>query len=453
MSVLEDTFKKCLPLLLVPVNELADGDMSQVNAVIKLKKMFAKNPYSAMWAKKAENYRKVIESLGFTVDATDYQELTAIMDPLLDALTLYEGKVYKKAPEIKRVRTGKTSDKRPEIMTDVCIFHSEKEFIDAIMNCGKESVIAFGAIAPFNYMRHDDMYEAVNGIYDERKRNMMRNDNLSPEEYDMSIYEHGRYIALGVKSSETMWIMHMPYSHDMYSSLSNPDSMYCYGERAGYAPYQVFFKEPVSAEKDTSFLAVPKKGFRLTEIMDEMQKVWLPVFLEETVNKFFKSIPEAKDVYLPEEIIAKKGSYEIIPVRSTALVQANLVFDIPAPEEVISNEADVLTLIHHFGITEEWIKDYPVLPKEIGTEEKLREIFLKNVSRAYEHEVRKIAKKLLEEQGEQLRSDITDALFADEAGPIAEAACKGKLSGFTETFIDGKVAITKDWRGRTEEKT
>lgn len=247
MSVMEDTFKKCLPLLLVPVQEVADGDMSQILAVQKLRKLFAENPYAVMWSQKAESYKKVIESLGFTVNVTDYQDLTAIMDPLLDALTLYV-----RVPKIKRVRNGKESKMRPDVMTDVCIYHSEKEFVDAIMGCGRKSVIAFGAIAPYEYMNNDDMYEAVNGVYWERKRNIMKYENITEEEYDMSICDYKRYIALGVKSGDTMWIVKMPYSIDMYSHLDDPESMYSGGKRAGYAPYQVFFKEAPAAKKKTA---------------------------------------------------------------------------------------------------------------------------------------------------------------------------------------------------------
>ena len=446
MSVLEDTFKKCLPLLLVPVQEVANGDMSQITAVQKLKKLFAENPYSAMWSEKAENYRKVVESIGFTVNVSDYQDLTAIMEPLLDALTLYRGGEHFRAPVIRRVRSGKTSQNRPDIMTDVCIYHSEKEFVDAVMGCGRESVIAFGAIAPFNYMKNEDIYEKCNGYFNERKRNVMRNDGLTPDEYDMAVCDYRRYIALGVKSADTMWIMGMPYHKDSGSNLDDPDSMFYYGKRAGYAPYQVFFKEPPAAEKDTTFLAVPRKGYRLSEIMDEMQKMWLPVFLEETVDRFFNNQPEAEDIFLPEEISASGGSYSIIPLQNSLLAETKLVFDVPAPESALSEDAEALTLIAHYGITKEDIKEYPVLPKEMGSEEKLNEIFLSYVKMAYEAEIKNHAKKSLEEK-ERLRNDITNSIFSGDTG-IIERAKAGKFKSFGKELVDGTVTEKEQWNGQ-----
>lgn len=447
MSVLEDTFKKCLPLLLVPVQEVADGDVSQITAVQRLRKLFAENPYSAMWSEKAEQYRKIIESLGFTVNVSDYQDLTAIAEPLLDALTIYQGSDGYLVPKIERVRTGELSQKRPDVMTDVCIYHSEKEFVDAVMSCGKESVIAFGGIAPLNYMINDDIQEKVRG-FNERKSNVMRNDSITSEEYDMSVCDYKRYIALGVKSKDTMWIMCMPYRKDYYSSLDNPNSMFYYGKRAGYAPYQVFFKEPPAAEKDTAFLSVPRKGYRLAEIMDEMQKIWLPVFLEETVEKFFVSQPDAQDVYLPEEISANCGSYEVVPLWNTLPAEVKIVFDIPAPETVFAEDNMALTMIEHYNITREDIKEYPVLPKEMDTEEKLRDKFLSYVKMAYEAEIIKHAQKSLEEK-DKLRASITDSVFSDSAA-IVGRAIKGDLDAFSETLIDGTIIEEKDWAGRID---
>lgn len=452
MSIMEDTFKKCLPLLLVPLEELSNGDMSQIKAVEKLKKLFTENPYAAMWTEKSEKYRKVIESLGFSVDASDYQELTAIMDPLLDALTIYQGKT---APKIKQVRPGKTSKSKPEIMTDVCIYHSEKEFTDAIMGCGKDCVIAFGAIAPFNYMITDHMYEYIHGIYDERKRNTMEHEKLTAQEYDMSICDYRRYITLGVKSGEKMWLMKMPYYRGTYSNLSNPDSMYCYGKRAGYAPYQVFFKEPLATEKETTFLPIPKKGYRLCEIMDEMQKVWLPVFLEETINKFFRDMPEAENVIFPEEIIAKSEVYEISPVKMNALTnKVQLVLTVPEPEEIFTDTDNkaIMTLIHHFSITSAHIKNYPVLPNEIGTEEQIRIKYLENIKAAYENEVKKCVQKVLEEQECILKINIANALYDTQAETVAKAALIHALDSFTDVKIDGTIAKATDWNGRIKEE-
>lgn len=262
----------------------------------------------------------------------------------------------------------------------------------------------------------------------------------------MSVCDHRRYIALGVKSKDTMWIMCMPHYNGAYSNLGNPSSIFHYGERTSYAPYQVFFKEPPAAEKDTTFLAVQRKGYRLSEIMDEMQKIWLPVFLEETVDRFFNNQPEAEDIFLPEEISANGGSYSIIPLQNSLLAETKLAFDVPTPESVFSEDAATLTLITHYRITKEDIKEYPILPKEMGSEEELNEIFLSYVKMAYEAEIKNHAKKSLEEK-ERLRNDITNSLFSDNTG-IIERAKAGKFKSFAKELVDGTVTEREQWSGQ-----
>ncbi len=60
------------------------------------------------------------------------------------------------------------------------------------------------------------------------------------------------------------------------------DGKYYTGCRAGYTPYEIFYKAPLEAEADCTFLAVPEKRDLPEELMDEQQKVWFPVFVGET---------------------------------------------------------------------------------------------------------------------------------------------------------------------------
>ena len=172
-----------------------------------------------------------------------------------------------------------------------------------------------------------------------------------------------------------------------------------------------------------------------------MQKIWFPVFLEETVEKFFKEEPKAEDVFLPEEIAAKTGKYEIVPARLSLPAVSQLVFDIPSPDDVFVNDEDELALIRHFHINTESIQNYPVLPKKMDTEEKLRNVFLKNVRTAYKNEIKKCVENAVQEQKGELRMNITDGIFSD-GEPIIERARNGKLNGFMTVLIDG-VSMVK----------
>lgn len=137
MSVLEHTFNLCFPLLLARIEDLIAQDGLQIERVKKIQKIFQDNPYNALWAQKANQYRDVIGRMGFKVHTDDYMDLTAIMDPLLDAFTFYQGRNHRVPPIIYKVRDGKTSMKRPEMSSVICKYSSEKELVDALAGCGK----------------------------------------------------------------------------------------------------------------------------------------------------------------------------------------------------------------------------------------------------------------------------------------------------------------------------
>lgn len=60
------------------------------------------------------------------------------------------------------------------------------------------------------------------------------------------------------------------------------DGKYYAGYRAGYTLYEIFYKAPLEAEADSTFLAVPEKRDLPAELIDEQQKIWFPVFVGET---------------------------------------------------------------------------------------------------------------------------------------------------------------------------
>lgn len=451
MSILEKTFQYALPLLLVRVEELVNGDSRQIEAVKRLQEIFSDNLYKKMWERKAEQYRKMLDDMGFAVTSSDYQDLTAIMDPLLNAFTLYEGFHYKSAPTILQIRSGTRSEKEPLIMREVCKYSSEKDFVDAIEECGKECVIAFGAIEKTNRQVKDYFYEWQKGFPEERQRNYMYHDHLTEEEYLNQIAKYTRGIWLCVKCREVIYLMRMPHHTGTYANLTNPDSLYNYGKRAGYAPYAIFYKDMAPAEKDTSFLAIPRKGYPLSELMDDQQKVWLPVFLNETIERFFRSEPEAKKIILAEETCIsvradKLGNHtEIVPVGNMLPAVPTWIYEAKDPEDIFQDEPHILTLVKYFGVTQSDLRDVPLCPREHGTEEKLESEVTDKIRHAY----LKILGEHVEDyvsQANEVRKTIVECILysIDSISKIIDAASKGIYDSFTETVIDGAPVLDKD---------
>lgn len=449
MSVLEQTFKQAYPLLLVKLEDIAGGDDSQIKAVHRLKQIFKENPYKELWLKKSELYRELIEKLGFSVNTADYADLTAIMHPLLDAFTLYKGEKHRYPPKIYKVRDGKRSVKRPEMSTSICKYTSEKEFVDALAGCGRESVMAFGAIEKTNRMLDDGFSRWFYGYPDERQRNFMAHDSLTEEEYLDSVCDYSRCVYLGVKSADTIWIMKMPYKKDNYGRLDDASSKYYYGKRAGYAPYEVFYKEPPAAPSDTTFLAIPQKGWKLSEIMDEEQKIWLPVFLEESYEKFFRpEEPEAETLFLPQELRADipggKETLSIVPViPSLPCITPAYSHQVRTPQMIFSDEPQMISLIELFDIKAEDIVDAPILPAKCMTEDELEKELEKKEKKAYIKVVAGRITELIGVHSNQVRRQMIDFMMQNEY-VIVERAARGEFDAFTEIVIDGAPELDKN---------
>lgn len=447
MSVLEHTFNQAYTLLLVRLEDIAEGNDTQPKAVRKLKQIFKDNPYKALWKEKTEQYGRLLEGLGFRVSITDYSDLTAIFDPLLDAFTLYQGGNHRRPPEIHRVRTGTRSGKRPEIGQSICKYRSEKELVDAVAGCGRESVIVFGAVEKTNRQVTDGFHEWYYGYPEERQRNFMGKDHITAEEYLNQVWDYSRRIYLCVKSGETIWLMAMPYQTGSERRHDDPESKYYYGRRAGYAPYEIFYKDLAVAESDTTFLSVPRKGYYLSELMDEQQKVWFPVFIEETVDKFFRSEPDSDEWILPEEIMAViPGSAEgekksIVPVITTLPSTPTYVYEIKGPGEMFQ-EAYLKKLFEYFKIGREEILTAPILPAGCGT---------RNASEGFiEDRVRKVYRKVLADRIArflelkwEVRGRILDWIHEGQERIIAQAA-EGMFDSFMSVVVDGTPETDKN---------
>ncbi len=453
MSALEQTFEHVSPLLLVRLENIANGDDTQARAMRKLKEIFRKDLYKKLWAQKAEQYRVIIESLGFSVQTEDYMDLTSIMDPLLDAFTFYQEGEGCFPPKIHKVRIGKRSKERPEIGRAICKYSSEKELVDAVAGCGKESVIVFGAVEKTNRQVCDGFREWYYGFPDERQENTMRYERVSKEEYLDQVYEPSRCVYLCVKSGKTVWLMKMPYRTGDYSDYS-PDKKYYRGRRAGYAPYEIFYKDVPAAEADTTFLSIPRKGYMLPELMDEQQKIWFPAFIEETIGKFFPGDgePRSERLLLPEETIAAFGGPGprwrncIVPVIQNLPAVPEYVCQIRKLEEIFEEE-EMRELIRYFDVKEEDILNVPVLPAECMTDREADELIAERVKKAYAKVLAERVADFLEGKWE-VRRMVLDKISADKERIIREAA-EGKYDEFMSIVVDGTQEEGRDGRQST----
>lgn len=443
MSVVERTYNDAKPLILCRMEELLSGECDVPDEARELETLLANNPYKKIWAERASLYVKILTSIGFKPDAADFTDLTAIMDPLLNALGFYAGRRGRGAT-VYKVRNGaRSSSKDPKIARSVCRYRSEKELVDAAMSCGHDSVVLFGAVEKTHAQVADHFAEWFNGYAGERQRNFMRNEHITAEEYLQMGCDYTRKVYTCVKSGDTCWLVPMPYENSQYGKIGATAHEYCYGKRASYAPYEIFLKEPPMAPEGTTLLAIPMNGCLLSDLMDNLQMAWFPAFMDETIKYFFRcdSEPPSEPLLFPEETVADMpgtdpdaNSHAIVPVVSGVPAVPYYRYELKPPE-AMGFDPWFLELTTHFNITVESLAGLPLLPVTAGDAKGFDHLMDEHVRKAYVRLVAERAADLFESRW-TVRRWLVDRITGN-AEDIVKMASEGDLEAFATLTIEG----------------
>lgn len=390
MSVLESALRDALRCMLVKVDDLLEGKRDPFKKITELREIFADNPWKKMWEEQCESYKKMLTEMGFSLKTTDYQDLSLILEPLVDALTIFE----RRQTEVFLLRDGAPfRQESPYISTKIALYTSELEFANTLMKSEKNAVIAFGAVQKtYKQTQHIDFYHDMHGFDDEYIRNSMGfGRGMTREEAISQI--RWQCIYLGIRNGDRLYLVEMPVNTSGYGTVSE-NKEYIYGKRSTFSPYQIFYKEIPSSDPDTSLPIVRNKSYALSDIMDDMQKIWLPIMLNQAVEHFFKKEPECERGILPETVSlslpemtnlpvpvyqaqmpdpmecmkddAEKDLYAYFKIE-TNVIQNRLMEYLPLPDSGVETEAEIkkelLEMTHELCMDEiasrlcEWLKD------------------------------------------------------------------------------------------------
>lgn len=454
MSALEHTWELARGLVLCPVSDMLDGDMSMLDNARRLEAILADNAYKKIWAEKSAAYVAILERIGFSPEPDAFSDLTKIMDPLLDALSFYAPQKSGVRACIYEVRHGKPSEsRRPAIAKAMCMYRSEKELADAVMGSGQDCLMAFGAVEKTHAQVKDYFYEWMNGFPEERQRNMMHNDKLTEEQYLAAACDYTRCVYLCVKSGGRCWLVSMPWKGDYYSRIGDPKAEFYYGKRASYAPYQIFYKNAAPAPEGSTMLAVRKTGYLLSELMDPMSMAWYPAFLDETMKLFFDkngTLPDTKELIFAEEAAAEgpsdgnagKDKYAVVPVYSGVPAVCSWKYAIKPPAGMFPDDPDTLYLLDYFGISEKDVTGIPILPEKNGSPDAMLAAADERLKKAY---LKLLADRIadLMEGRWDARRWLLKQMQANMDG-ILEMAGNGDLMAFMKVTVDGTPVLNPD---------
>ena len=304
---------------------------------------------------------------------------------------------------------------------------------------------------------------------------------MTKEEYKKTIDEHSRSIFVTIRDGENLYMMPVPVHGNMYeNAYAKKRDMY--GTRNSYAPIQIFFKEDAPAPSGSTSI-VPyqqNKHWRLSDIIDEEQQIWLPIFFVKTVERFFTDEPpKCANAYCPEEsMIYRAAEIEdmrersnVITIRDGKKVVAvthfksmqpwRTEYTIPEPEEVFTADEKATRRLYaamsagdrkmfecgarlckEFGITSKDIADVPIKCCSFCTEERALVTMRENVVLAY---CVKISEKCSEKWDAELNSTVE--WYQDKINhnvlKIRDKAIRGEYS-FATTRVHKRPVLNPD---------
>lgn len=372
--VLEHYFNMMRPAIVLPLDKVLSGTCEELDECRQFAQTLAEHPVRTMWAERAENFRKVAESAGYTFDKTDYRDLPTIAPIVADAVTTFE---HYYARQILQLRDGAPSMQMPILLNDIAVFPSIAEAIQTLEHIPAPAFIGFFGIEQ-TYGMYDDAFDVYRFGHGTRKHNIMYNGKMTEEEYQTTTDPHSRKIYCIVRDGGNIWIF-LPRVEMSHDSIRDDDTFInYYGKRSTWAPIQVFFKDTAPAKEGaTALVPYRKKLWSLKDILDEEQKVWLPIFFTAVKTKFFGETPvEAEPAICIEEtqvtMHLPDGNQ---PTNLPAIIKNNL--KAPAPEELFSREDNpaehikndknanfrhhgALTMMRWLGVTCDDIADAPI---------------------------------------------------------------------------------------------
>lgn len=400
--ILEHYFNILRPSIGIPVNELIAGDTSKLDECANFAKALAEHPVRHQWAVKAEGFREMAAQAGYEFHNYDYQDLATIAPIMIDALTTMDKTL------VYSVRQGAACINTPPRMMDkVYMFNTIADAVHLYERVPFEAFVAFFGIEQTYGMNNNDMDDWLGT--NARRYNVMRTGK-SQEEYDNTVDNYSRKIYCVVRNGQNIWLFQPRVEQSGCECVGDEGKFdNFYGHRATYAPIQIFWKSTPGTTDCTALTVYQPKVFAMKEMLDEEQKVWLPLFFSTVKAHFFGEIlPEAKKACIGEEIAVTMeiaaGNHNVnlpaivhetmvIPDIPTVFSQDQVIDERGAERAFMSKDAVIKyqgapALLKWMGITSDDIATAPMNFKGMHFEQAAKNKLFVNTVAAYYHVIR-----------------------------------------------------------------
>lgn len=439
-------FRKVLPLIVLPACELYEGDTHRLDDIMRLGKALEEDDSLAVWNRLSEKFRGIMESMEFTADSDLYTDIVANVHILIEAFSFLEKFDFSGQSKYKRayqVRKGKKSEEAPVFINTVTVFRNMHDIVKACESSAINSFIMFAAVRMTYGDTNDYLSDWCRG-YNEQKSNVMGYKHLTEEEYRVTEDVWKRKVYLVIKNGENIWML----PDSCASSTSVPNNFYKYGNRKTYFPYQVLFDEFRGMPEGTTMLTTTNNSYKLSKIVDEEQKIYIPIIMYEVKRRFFdEEPPMLETVILPQEsVLTLSGGMDAknelldnstnrqYVFSGNEYAVSSLFADLPATHKMI----EILQL------TEADIQDAPVLPTMEGlTAEEYEDQIKENIKTAYEALIDKRLKELDEIESKSRRiATMQNESFISRKEELKEMLEKGSFVQYSNDVVHKKYGCT-----------
>lgn len=440
VPILEDTFSYIYPLLLFPAEEIVSGDLHRVNDILELQKAFKESPVKELWRERKTVFNNILRMMQLETEDDIYNDLSDISEILMKALLFFEGHNGRMGAKIYQYTSGNTSSQPPKFANDISIYTCANDFVQALKKSPSESLVAFGAVRMTESQTNDYFYDYINGYDNERTRNYLRHMHMTKEEYFASENKWKRMVYLGIKNGQNIYLVESSCGN----SNSYPNEFYCYGDRKSYFPYQILFDTSPIGKVEKNQLAVIKDTWRLQDILDDEQRVYIPVLLGEVMKKFYSQNPVQLELTIAPQTtilqIADKYTENTLVCHTNDLISFSTI----SAEVLFSDEPWVLTLLNAFNITENDIADAPLLPTHDCLEKEHKRLLHTNIANAYRKVIKDKLKALSEnEDRTKMIESMLWGITKSSHSRFRTELESGKYVSFSDDIVNGITGTTE----------
>lgn len=445
------------PAIVIPAEEILEGNNSRIEQIKLFEKMLANNPAKEQWEEVSKQFKNAIEAGWYPMNLDKLNDLTAIIDIVSNALLSMDLLDRTSVYALNRGEKGKGD---PIMLTDVAVFRNEYDATNAYMSLKQKRFVGFCGIQPLMCDTKDYFYEWKNGYPDERERNMVCS-KMTKEEYLDRPDEYRRALYTVVRDGDNLYFFDAPMRDRRWEPTTS-------GFRTSYAPIQVFYKDPPMPTASTTSLIVPREHvWSLREILDDEQKVWLPLYFMQVCKHFFESKQiKSDDVVLPHTVaIAVREEKALVALNIPNELRATYV--IPEPDEMFSDKfrelivgcvhgdderfCSAADLCRHFGITSTDLHNVPLTVNLMETTERFYKNFYKNVSVAYYTIIAKRLENVFEDEAREAHEWYHETV-RNRWEEIKSKALLGKYT-FASTRIHKRPVLNEDGSQKMEKRT